>query len=76
GGGEGEVVEELNVPFNYMKANKDIRAEVERRQVELLERYKIDVIVLSRYMQILKSDFVSAHPNRILHTHHFFLPAF
>ena len=57
-----------------MKANKDIRAEVERRQLELLEQYKIDVIVLARYMQILTSDFVSAHPNRIINIHHSFLP--
>ncbi|AEB24285.1 MULTISPECIES: formyltetrahydrofolate deformylase [Bacillus] len=71
-----EVVEPLNIPFHYMKANKDIRAEVERRQLELLEQYEIDVIVLARYMQILTSDFVSAHPNRIINIHHSFLPAF
>ncbi|NTU27956.1 formyltetrahydrofolate deformylase [Bacillus tequilensis] len=71
-----ELVERLNIPFHYMKANKDIRAEVEKNQLELLEQYKIDVIVLARYMQILTPDFVSAHPNRIINIHHSFLPAF
>ncbi|MED4647003.1 formyltetrahydrofolate deformylase [Bacillus inaquosorum] len=71
-----ELVERLNIPFHYMKANKDIRAEVEKKQLELLEQYNIDVIVLARYMQILTPDFVSAHPNRIINIHHSFLPAF
>ncbi|MBL3649287.1 MULTISPECIES: formyltetrahydrofolate deformylase [Bacillus] len=71
-----ELVERLNIPFHYMKANKDIRAEVEKKQLELLEQYEIDVIVLARYMQILTPDFVSAHPNRIINIHHSFLPAF
>ncbi|NES53105.1 formyltetrahydrofolate deformylase, partial [Escherichia coli] len=64
------------IPFHYMKANKDIRAEVEKKQLELLEQYDVDVIVLARYMQILTPDFVSAHPNRIINIHHSFLPAF
>ncbi|MER3117050.1 formyltetrahydrofolate deformylase [Bacillus subtilis] len=71
-----ELVERLNIPFHYMKANKDIRAEVEKKQLELLEQYDVDVIVLARYMQILTPDFVSAHPNRIINIHHSFLPAF
>ncbi|MGK9265525.1 formyltetrahydrofolate deformylase [Bacillus inaquosorum] len=71
-----ELVERLHIPFHYMKANKDIRAEVEKKQLELLEQYEIDVIVLARYMQILTPDFVSAHPNRIINIHHSFLPAF
>ncbi|MDG3073238.1 formyltetrahydrofolate deformylase [Bacillus halotolerans] len=71
-----DLVEPLNIPFHYLKANKDIRAEVEKQQLELLEQYNIDVIVLARYMQILTPDFVSAHPNRIINIHHSFLPAF
>lgn len=71
-----ELVERLNIPFHYMKANKDIRAEVEKKRLELLEQYDVDVIVLARYMQILTPDFVSAHPNRIINIHHSFLPAF
>ncbi|MCY9363106.1 formyltetrahydrofolate deformylase [Bacillus spizizenii] len=71
-----ELVERLYIPFHYMKANKDIRAEVEKKQLELLEQYEIDTIVLARYMQILTPDFVSAHPNRIINIHHSFLPAF
>lgn len=71
-----ETVESLNIPFLYMKANKDIRQEVEKQQLKWLEEYRADVIVLARYMQILTPDFVSAHPNKIINIHHSFLPAF
>ncbi|KKB71576.1 MULTISPECIES: formyltetrahydrofolate deformylase [Bacillus] len=71
-----ETVESLNIPFLYMKANKDIRKEVEAQQLKWLEEYRADVIVLARYMQILTPDFVSAHPNKIINIHHSFLPAF
>ncbi|MDA7026181.1 formyltetrahydrofolate deformylase [Bacillus sp. CLL-7-23] len=71
-----EVVESLNIPFLYMKANKDIREEVEKQQLKWLEEYRVDVIVLARYMQILTPEFVSAHPHKIINIHHSFLPAF
>ncbi|PLS18436.1 formyltetrahydrofolate deformylase [Bacillus sp. M6-12] len=71
-----EVVESLNIPFYYIPANKDIRKETEKRQLELLEEYKIDLVVLARYMQILTPEFVAALPNRIINIHHSFLPAF
>lgn len=71
-----ELVESLDIPFHYIPARKDIRAEAEAKQLKLLEDYDIDVIVLARYMQILTPDFVAAHPNRIINIHHSFLPAF
>jgi formyltetrahydrofolate deformylase len=70
------VVEGLNIPFYYIPANKDIRAEVEAQQLELLKEYEIDLVVLARYMQILTPDFVAANPNKIINIHHSFLPAF
>ncbi|WP_407270238.1 formyltetrahydrofolate deformylase [Radiobacillus sp. PE A8.2] len=71
-----DIVESLGIPFYYIPANKDIRAEVEAKQLQLLEEYEVDFIVLARYMQILTPSFVAAHPNRIINIHHSFLPAF
>lgn len=59
--------------FNDVENNKD---EVEVRQLELLADYKVDFIVLARYMQILTEGFVSHYKNRIINIHHSFLPAF
>lgn len=69
-------VEALGIPYYYIPANKDIRKEVEAKQLELLKQYDIDVIVLARYMQILTNDFVKEYENQIINIHHSFLPAF
>jgi len=71
-----DVVEGLNIPFYYMPANKDIRAEVEEKQLQLLKEHEIDVVILARYMQILTPGFVSEYPKKIINIHHSFLPAF
>ncbi|MBM7703207.1 formyltetrahydrofolate deformylase [Metabacillus iocasae] len=71
-----DIVESMGIPFHYIPASKEIRKEVEEKQLQLLEDYDIDLIVLARYMQILTPDFVTAHPNRIINIHHSFLPAF
>jgi formyltetrahydrofolate deformylase len=44
--------------------------------LELLAEYRIDLIVLARYMQILSPVFVARYPRRIINVHHSFLPAF
>lgn len=71
-----EVVEPLGIPFYYIPANKDIREEVEAKQINLMKEYDIDVIILARYMQILTPHFVEQFPNQIINIHHSFLPAF
>ncbi|MCL6574060.1 MAG: formyltetrahydrofolate deformylase [Bacillus sp. (in: Bacteria)] len=71
-----EVVEGLNIPFYYIPANKEIRAQAEAQQLLLLEKYDIDFVVLARYMQILSQKFVDENPHKIINIHHSFLPAF
>ncbi len=66
----------FGVPFHYFAIDKERRDEVEREEIALLTRERIDVIALARYMQILTSQFVDAFPNRIINIHHSFLPAF
>ena len=64
------------VPFEYMPVTAETRAEVEARQLELLARHKVELVVLARYMQILSPQFVSHYPAAIINVHHSFLPAF
>ncbi len=70
------IVEALGIPFYYIPANKDIREQVEQQQICLMDEYKVDVLILARYMQILTPNFVSHFENRIINIHHSFLPAF
>jgi len=64
------------IPFEHVPVTAATRAEGERQQIELMERYNIDLIVLARYMQILTPNFVDRYPARIINVHHSFLPAF
>lgn len=70
------VVESLGIPFYYIPANKNIREQVEAKQLALMKEYEIDLLILARYMQILTPNFVSHFPDRIINIHHSFLPAF
>jgi formyltetrahydrofolate deformylase len=64
------------VPFEYVPVTAETRAAAEVRQLKLLERNEIELIILARYMQILSPAFVARFPAGIINVHHSFLPAF
>ena len=64
------------IPFEYVPVTAATRAEAEARQLELLARHGIELVVLARYMQILSPKFVEHYPSAIINVHHSFLPAF
>lgn len=72
------VADQFGIPYYVWSINKDHsnKAEVEAAEVELLEREKVDFIVLARYMQIISDGMIEKYPNRIINIHHSFLPAF
>lgn len=61
------------VEFPKTPVNKH---EVEKKEIALLNKEGIELIVLARYMQVLSEEFVVQFPNRIINIHHSFLPAF
>jgi formyltetrahydrofolate deformylase len=68
--------ERLGIDFHYLPVTAGNKPQQERRQLELLRRHHVDLVVLARYMQILSEEFVSRYPQRIINIHHSFLPAF
>src|SRR5205085_11033971 len=70
------LAEFYQIPFHEILNAKDHREKAENTALELLQREKIELIVLARYMQILSKKFVGHYPNRIINIHHSFLPAF
>jgi formyltetrahydrofolate deformylase len=71
-----ELVRFYGVEFVHIPVTAATRAEAEARQIELLAKHRIDLVVLARYMQILSPQFVEKYPARIINVHHSFLPAF
>jgi len=70
------LVEHLGVHSEYVPITPETKLAQEDKELALLEEYRIDFIVLARYMQILSGEFVSVYNNRIINIHHSFLPAF
>jgi formyltetrahydrofolate deformylase len=64
------------VPFEHVPATAATRAEAEARQLEVLAKNEIELVVLARYMQVLSPAFVARYPAAIINVHHSFLPAF
>ncbi len=69
------ICDRWQIPFTHVPANGD-KAKQEQAILKILDKLKIEAIVLARYMQILTSNFVQNYPNRIINIHHSFLPAF
>jgi formyltetrahydrofolate deformylase len=69
------IVKQFDIDFHHVPITKETKAEQEAKQLELLEQYRIDLVVLAKYMQVLSSNFVQKFPN-VINIHHSFLPAF
>lgn len=70
------ISEQFEIPFYHLPITKETKMEQEVKQLELLHKYEIDLVVLARYMQIVSSNFISHFSNKIINIHHSFLPAF
>jgi formyltetrahydrofolate deformylase len=70
------IASQFGVAFHVFPIDKQTKAAQEAREIALLERERIDLIILARYMQVLSEDFVRRFPERIINIHHSTLPAF
>ncbi|SEG49932.1 formyltetrahydrofolate deformylase [Flavobacterium urumqiense] len=70
------VAKRFEIPFHYVPFTKEIKAQGEQQQMDLLKKYDIDFIVLARYMQIITPNLITLYRNQIINIHHSFLPAF
>jgi formyltetrahydrofolate deformylase len=68
-------VRPFGVPFLYVPATKDVRAQAEERQLDAL-RGNVDLVVLARYMQILSPRILLEVGCPLINIHHSFLPSF
>jgi formyltetrahydrofolate deformylase len=66
----------FGVPYHHLPVTAGDKPAQERALLTLLERERIDLVVLARYMQVLSGGFVERYPDRIINIHHSFLPAF
>jgi len=66
----------LSLPFHHIEANTCDKKGTENAQLEILRMYKVDLIIMARYTQMLSSDFLQSVRVPVINIHHSFLPAF
>jgi formyltetrahydrofolate deformylase len=64
------------IPFHALAVTADTKLAQEAQVLALLERERIDLLVLARYMQVLSPRLCDAFVGRAINIHHSFLPAF
>lgn len=70
------VADRFSIPFYCVPFTKETKIEGEKKQIELLEKYEIEFVVLARYMQIITPKLIEIYKHKIINIHHSFLPAF
>ena len=70
-----EIAEQFEIDFQYVPMTKETKLEQEKQELALLEKYRIDLVVLAKYLQILSPHFLQEF-SQVINIHHSFLPAF
>ena len=65
-----------NVPFHHIPVTAATKAQVEGKQLEIIDAEGAELVVLARYMQILSDDMCRKLAGRAINIHHSFLPSF
>lgn len=71
------IAKQFGIDYHCLPITKDNKQEQQQRQLDLIEQYQIDLVILAKYMQIISPEFIDAFPSQnIINIHHSFLPAF
>ncbi len=74
------LAQSYGIAFHHLPLPKGSDAAAKRaqeREIEaLIERERVELVVLARYMQILSAEFCAALKGRAINIHHSFLPSF
>jgi formyltetrahydrofolate deformylase len=70
------IVEREGIAFHHIPVSPETRSEADIELLGLIDDYRIDLVVLARYMQILSPEVCERLAGRIINIHHSFLPGF
>lgn len=71
-----EVADWYKIPFHHLPISSETKHSQEHLLTTLIEKARVDYIILARYMQILSPEFCTLFEGRIINIHHSFLPGF
>lgn len=64
------------IPYHHLPVTRQTRARQESQIMDLVQEYRVDLVVLARYMQVLSEDLCQKLAGRAINIHHSFLPSF
>ncbi len=64
------------VRFHYLPVTPETKQEQEAAVLGIVERERVELVVLARYMQVLSEDLCRQLNGRVINIHHSFLPSF
>jgi formyltetrahydrofolate deformylase len=64
------------IDYHHLPVTPQTRAWQEGEILTLVEHYRVDFVVLARYMQVLSDDWCAKLSGRVINIHHSFLPGF
>lgn len=71
-----KLVDDHNISFDYLPITPDNKVAQEKILMRIIERKRVDLVVLARYMQVLSDDVCSRMAGRMINIHQSFLPGF
>ena len=71
-----DMVTSHGIAFEQLLAGPEARAAADARLLELVEKNRVDLVVLARYMQVLSEPVCRELEGRVINIHHSFLPGF
>jgi formyltetrahydrofolate deformylase len=67
---------QFNIDYYHIDITKENKLAQEEKELEILQKYGIDLVILAKYMQVLSNNFIDRYPQKLINIHHSFLPAF
>jgi formyltetrahydrofolate deformylase len=71
-----QLAAQSNIPFYHFPVAADTKPQAEAQLLELVEREKVELVVLARYMQVLSDNLCRQLDGKAINIHHSFLPSF
>lgn len=66
----------FHIPFRYFPVTPQTKAQQEREVLAVFREYRVELVVMARYMQIVSEKFLDEIGCPVMNIHHSFLPAF
>jgi formyltetrahydrofolate deformylase len=70
------MAEAAGLPFHHVPVTPTTKPQAEQRLLDLVDEYRVDLVVLARYMQVLSDGLCRTLHGRAINIHHSFLPGF